>query len=217
MDRYKLVKTLIRRCSLSVVGKDDLDYPVVQATYFGRASNTHVINPYGLCTNPPKGSMGIMLLIGGDEENKAALFNSDPDRFRGRDGSGLKEGEVALSDYLSESYVWLKENGDIEIDAKNNAKINVIGDADITVGGELTATVTGNTTITTPLLTINGNLQLNGTFTGDSGGGTNTFTGDINIIGAVDATTDVTTGSISLNSHTHGGVQTGGGSTGGPQ
>lgn len=212
MYKYHLVQSLIRGSSVSVVGKDDLDYPIVQATYFGRASDTYVLNPYGLCTNPPKGSMGITFLIGACEENKRTLFNLEPKRFK-----NLKEGEVVLFNYLSKSYVWLKENGDIEIEAKNNAIINVSGDADITVGGALTATVTGNTTITTPLLTVNGNFQLNGTFTGDSGGGTNTFTGDIDIIGSVDATTDVTTGSISLNSHTHGGVQIGGGSTGGPQ
>ena len=155
-------KHLIRRTSLSIAGKDNADYPVVQAEYFQRASNTHVLNPYGLCTNPPKGSMGITFLIGGNEENKATLFNSDPDRFRGSDGTGLKEGEVALTDYLAGSYVWFKENGDIEIDSKNNTTINIAGDATVTVGGSMTATVTGNTTITTPLLTLNGNLTVTG-------------------------------------------------------
>lgn len=47
-----------------------------------------------------------------------------------------------------------------------------------------------------------------------SGGGT--FNGDLNINGSVHASGDVTAGSVSLQHHTHGGVQTGGGSTSQP-
>ena len=151
------LKALIRRVSLSVVGKDDAAYPTVQATYFGRASNTQIINPYGLCTNPPQGSMGTAFLINGNEESKAAIFNLDPKRLK-----GLKEGEVALYNYLSKSYIWLTENGDINIASTNSATINIAGDATVNVGGSMTATVVGNTTLTTPLLTLNGNLTVTG-------------------------------------------------------
>jgi len=43
------------------------------------------------------------------------------------------------------------------------------------------------------------------------------ITGDVNVTGTVTADTDVVADSISLKSHTHGGVQSGGSNTGAPQ
>ena len=55
-------------------------------------------------------------------------------------------------------------------------------------------------------------IELNGQITGGGGGGaTATFTGDINASG------DVTAGSISLQTHVHGGIQPGGSDTGAPK
>lgn len=44
-----------------------------------------------------------------------------------------------------------------------------------------------------------------------------TIDGDVDVTGTVTASTDVLGGGISLATHTHGGVQSGGSSTGGPQ
>lgn len=62
--------------------------------------------------------------------------------------------------------------------------------------GKLTAKADGNTTLTSPLVTINGDIKLNGKMT---------------------ATGDVSGGGISLMSHVHGGVSSGGSTTGAPQ
>lgn len=69
-----------------------------------------------------------------------------------------------------------------------------------------------STTVTTPTFTVNGNTVLNGSISQGSGGSG----GAVNLIGPVDVTNDVQASGISLNSHTHGGVEPGGGSTGGP-
>ena len=78
-----------------------------------------------------------------------------------------------------------------------------------------------STTITTPTFTVNGVTIHNGDTThngfttmaggiAQTGGGAATFSGSMNVTG------DVTAAGTSVHTHTHGGVQPGGGSTGGP-
>ena len=78
---------------------------------------------------------------------------------------------------------------------------------------KLTATAEGGTTITSPTITLNGNVTINGNLSqgmGESGG-------TATMLGPVTVTNDVTASGISVATHKHGGVQTGGGTTGGPQ
>ena len=86
------------------------------------------------------------------------------------------------------------------------------GDASLTVAGKLNAAAQGGTVITSPTITLNGNVTINGNLTQGMGnsGGTATLRGPVNV------TQDVTAGGKSLMTHTHGGVQNGGGTTGGP-
>lgn len=74
-----------------------------------------------------------------------------------------------------------------------------------------TAILTAPTTVTvnSPDITLNGNTTVNGDFA--VVGGNSTMTGSLTTQG------DITSGSISVQHHTHSGVQTGGGSTGQPQ
>lgn len=116
----------------------------------------------------------------------------------------------ALNIQNNDSYVRIMDDGGITINSSNDVivesattldvdsvgVITVNGDADINVtsGADVTINVTGT-------MTINGNLQVNGT---------------------IDATQDITgqqdvvASGTSLNSHVHGGVQTGGSNTTGP-
>ncbi|MFA5248713.1 MAG: phage baseplate assembly protein V [Patescibacteria group bacterium] len=83
----------------------------------------------------------------------------------------------------------------INIDGSGAATINIGGDANVTIGGEASINVTGNTNLTTPTLVLDGDMNCTGTITADE---------------------DVVGGGISLSTHKHGGVQTGGGTTGTP-
>ncbi|EMM0382373.1 translation initiation factor IF-2 [Pluralibacter gergoviae] len=94
------------------------------------------------------------------------------------------------------------------------AFVEVAAGHDITVKtpGALTATADGGTTITSPTITLNGKVTINGTLTqgmGEAGGGAT-------MRGPVTVTEDVIAGGKSLMTHTHGGVETGGGNTGAP-
>jgi phage baseplate assembly protein V len=186
----KLVKftQMIKQAFISLVTDDSTAYPQGQAGYNNKTTDYVRLSPYGLDSNPPAGSFILLLSSQSQEAVKFGVQSDFINRFK-----NLKAGEVALYNTLTQSVIHLKENGDIEIDCKNN----LIG----TVAGTATLTVTGNTTITTPLLTLNGDLQVNG---------------DIDATGTITGDTEVTTGSINLGTHVHTGVQTGGSNTGGP-
>jgi phage baseplate assembly protein gpV len=74
-----------------------------------------------------------------------------------------------------------------------------------------TVTIDASTsvTVTTPTFTVNGATVLNGTLS-QAGGGAATFSGSMTVDG------DVTAEGTSVHTHVHGGVQTGGGTTGAP-
>lgn len=85
-------------------------------------------------------------------------------------------------------------------------------DITITTPGKLSATAQGGTIVTSPTITLNGNVTINGSLSQGMGaaGGTATLRGPVTV------TNDVTAGGKSVMTHTHSGVQTGGGNTGGP-
>ncbi|EHF8259212.1 translation initiation factor IF-2, partial [Enterobacter roggenkampii] len=78
--------------------------------------------------------------------------------------------------------------------------------------GKLTASADGGTEITSPTIVLNGNVTINGNLSQGMGasGGSATMRGPVTV------TNDVSAGGKSLMTHTHGGVQTGSGNTGGP-
>ncbi|MDE1483456.1 Gp138 family membrane-puncturing spike protein [Xenorhabdus bovienii] len=79
--------------------------------------------------------------------------------------------------------------------------------------GKLTATADGGTEITSPEIVLNGNVTINGNLSQGMGasGGMATMNGPINV------KNDVIAGGVSQMKHKHGGVETGGGTTGVPQ
>ncbi|EOX9201030.1 Gp138 family membrane-puncturing spike protein [Yersinia enterocolitica] len=82
----------------------------------------------------------------------------------------------------------------------------------VQTSGRLIANAQGGTEITSPTIVLNGAVTINGSLTqgmGESGG-------NASMLGPITVTNDVTAGGVSLKSHKHGGVQTGGGEIGGP-
>lgn len=113
-----------------------------------------------------------------------------------------------ISDISTSAAQLRTDDGDafIELDPSSHA-------VTVTTQGKLTASAQGGTEINSPEIVLNGNVTINGNLSqgmGD-GGGTATMLGPVNV------TNDVKAGGISLQMHKHGGVETGGGQTGGPQ
>jgi hypothetical protein len=75
-----------------------------------------------------------------------------------------------------------------------------------------------SSTVTTPIFTVNGDVQVNGGIGGSDASFTGTVhaDGDITTDSDVIADNDVLAGTISLNSHLHSGVQSGGNNSGPP-
>jgi phage baseplate assembly protein V len=93
----------------------------------------------------------------------------------------------------------------VEVAAGHNITLNT--------PGKLTASAQGGTEITSPTIVLNGAVIINGSLSQGMGPGG----GGATMLGPVTVTNDVKAAGISVSTHKHGGVQTGGGTTGGPQ
>jgi phage gp45-like len=140
---------MIKQAVITLVTSDTSDYPQGQAEYNGKTTDYTRLSPYGLDSNPPDGAWVLLLSSQGQEAVKFGIASDFLGRLK-----GLKKGEVALYNTVTKSFILLKENGDIEINAKADLLTNVVNN--------LTAVIGGNTEITTPTFTINANVVVNG-------------------------------------------------------
>lgn len=137
----KRVLQMIKQAVLT--GSDDTTlYPRGQGQYNGKITEFTRLSPYGLCTRPPDNSWVVLFSSQGQESVKFGLTDDVVNRFK-----NLEKGEVVIYNTLTQSYIILKSNGNVEINAKN----------------DLVADVTGNTTLTSASITINGPVNINGT------------------------------------------------------
>lgn len=111
------------------------------------------------------------------------------------------------------TFVHLEDTGDIVITAPQTVTVNtttaVVNASGSTTIDSPTVTITGDTTIQ-KTLTVQGHITGMGGMAVSGGGGAS-------VTGSVTVSDDVTASGISLTSHTHSGVQPGGGNTGQPQ
>lgn len=184
---------MIKRADVTLNPPDTGQYPVAQVQWSSSstANNVQVITPYGFYSVAPIGSAALMFNIMGQEENRAAIFDNPKGRFK-----NLKPTEVAVGNPKTKSVIKFLENGDIEVTGVADQNVNITGDVNLTVGGNVNITATGNTNITSPIVTVNGALNVTGEITAFSGAG-----GEINF-------TDIET---KYNAHTH--VSAGAGNT----
>ena len=164
-----IVRNLIKRATVSLVGSDTGKYSSAQCKWGSdKVRDVQVISPYGYYYCAPVGSLALMFNVFGHEDNIAAIIDNPPTREK-----RLKPGEVCVVNPLTKSKIKFLENGDIEITGKNNLNVMVTGDINLTVngninatvGGTLTANVTGNTDITSPIITMHGELRATGEVT----------------------------------------------------
>lgn len=152
------------------------------------------------------------LANGGIAEQPFVRFNDKDDamiivglRSQPNAISDFQNNGIVLRDKNRGTYVWLKNDGSIEL-------VNGSGFIKLEAGG--TVDINGvkimpDGSMTTPSTIVASGAVTAPSFTA-SGGGSMTA-------GSITSTGDVTAGGISLTSHTHGGVQSGGSNTGVPQ
>jgi hypothetical protein len=215
---------------LALAGTVDVQPLVNQIDGQGRPVPHAVINglPYmraqgganAIILDPEVGDIGICVFA--DRDSSAVMSNKDKSNPGSMRTHSMSDGFYigGMLNAIPEQYVMFADDGitiysphKITMQAAEEIDIiapvvNVNADNSCSITTQtLTVDASDSCTITTPTFTVNGNSQFNGT---------------ISATGAVTAptvhgTTDVTAGSISGKSHTHGLVKAGTDTSGGPQ
>jgi len=142
---------------LNIIQNDTSDYPQAIVGYEGNDSVKAVrMSPYGLCSMPPQGSLGLIFTPNSMNGVRYGLFDDPTNRFK-----GLSSGEVQIGNYSTQA--------SIKFDKDGNVTINV-------PSGNLTANVSGITNIDTTQLNINasggsfitGSLNITGDITANN-------------------------------------------------
>lgn len=167
-------------------GNDDSSYPTGQCGYNGKTAVFTRLLPYGLSSLEPEGAFVFVINNQGKESSKFGIPSAMQLRLK-----GMKQGEVAIYNSNTETYVILKEDGTFEINCSG------LIDGDVQISGDVQ--IDGN-------LNVDGNTII---------GGTLTVTGASTM--AAVTCTSITVNGLSFGAHVHGGVTTGSGTTGGPQ
>lgn len=115
----KYIKNLVKTAYVTLVNGDDTSYPNMQVGYKRKVANCTRLSPYGLDSNPPRGSFVLLLSAYGQESSKFGIPADLQRRIK-----GLKEGEVALHNTMTQSSIILRQNGDVEIDASGSVIMN---------------------------------------------------------------------------------------------
>ena len=118
------VLSTIKQAVITLVTSDSSQYPRGQAKYNDKVTNYTRLSPYGLVSNPPKGSWVLLLSSMAQSAVKFGIASDMLGRIK-----GLKEGECGLYNTKTTSYVLLKANGDVDVSAD---VINLNGDVVIT-------------------------------------------------------------------------------------
>jgi len=144
--------------------------------------------------------MGLVFLMRGNESNSIVIADDPKNRVK-----NLAEGEVGIANYQTGTHFIMKENGDWDIQVNGNVNLTATGDANITVGGNCTINAEdGEIFLNSPVIRWrSGTIDINGVTVNN---------GDVNVTNG-----DVLAETISVQTHVHGGVTAGSGSTGDPE
>lgn len=145
MNIMQRLKSLFKIARL-VSSDDSGNFQQGNFYYMGSTPKGQIFVQYGDLMRPPDGAQMAVFAQNGNESN-AIAFASDP---KNRTVKDLAPGERGIANYISGSYILIRNNGNIEI----------ISQADVTVTAP-TVTITSAVTITGNV-TINGNLVNNG-------------------------------------------------------
>lgn len=94
----------------------------------GRAQKGYILSPYGLCSNPPLGSSGVAINVNGGGSYPTGIVDYPSQRFK-----DLEEGEVAIGNYNTGSYIKFDKDGNIRVYTTGKVYVDgsVVGKTDI--------------------------------------------------------------------------------------
>jgi len=132
-NQIKLGKTTLNTA-------DSESIPGIQITYLGKVANAVLLLPYGLTARPPNDTLCLVLNIGGQEENRIAIPLGTTKRKK-----KLKAGETVVENQITGSFLYLREDGTLEIEIPKDLETRVKA---------ISIKASGNTVLETTKLTI---------------------------------------------------------------
>ncbi|WP_208595944.1 phage baseplate assembly protein V [Desulfonatronovibrio hydrogenovorans] len=200
---WRRIRLLVSRAVVKIVD-DSVKMQASQVTMQGGSPAwAERFQNYGFTSHPLSGAEGIALSVGGVREH-LALVAVDDRRHR---KTGLQPGEVAMYTDEGDEIVF-KRGRVISVKAGSALQVEAPGvDVDCETAK---VSASGSVEADTPLFTVTGKLVVQGGMEVSGGDGAQ-------VQGGFHATKDIVAGNISLQNHVHGGVETGGATTEGPQ
>ena len=105
----------VKQAHIEIVGKDDKKYPSLGVSYKGKSADCLSLTPFGIYTNPPKNSGGLVFTPSGIESNLWGIFQDFETRIK-----DLKEGEVVTGSPKFKSFVEFKSDGSVKLVVDGN-------------------------------------------------------------------------------------------------
>lgn len=128
MKLWQKIKSAFSCCP----GNDDTSWPTGQCSYNGKQATFTRLLPYGLSALEPDGSFVLVVNSQGQEAVKFGIPSAMQDRLK-----NLKQGEVAIYNSITQTYVMLLEDGTFEINCDGLITGNLEINGDVTINGNL--------------------------------------------------------------------------------
>ncbi|MCP4552350.1 MAG: hypothetical protein GY834_09980, partial [Bacteroidetes bacterium] len=106
------LSNIIRQGIITLVTDDSETYPHMQVEYNGKTVYVTRISPYGVCSNPPVDSFALVMNSSGTESIKFGIPIDFINRMK-----NLIEGEAALFNSKTDTYILMKSDGTITTNA----------------------------------------------------------------------------------------------------
>lgn len=153
-----MIGNFIRFCS-SILKSQSGGYDTAKIDDGTNTTDAVLIQPYGVNGYAKKGSLGIVLNVKGQSDNKVVFLTSMPDYSK-----TLKEGEFETGNFIKGNVIFFDDEGKIHIKAQSDVVIDsptqIIATAPkIITNGEVE--INGKTDINGDLKTV-GNVDLDG-------------------------------------------------------
>jgi len=132
---------------------DEESIPGLQLTYLGKVANAALLLPYGLTARPPNDTLCLVINIGGQEENRIAIPLGTAKRKK-----GLKDGETVIENQITGSFLYMREDGTLEINIPENLE-TLVKAISIKASGA-TVLETTKLTITSPATETSGSAKI---------------------------------------------------------
>lgn len=121
MNILNKIKSIVRNAILKTIFDDGV-HQTGEFSFMGVKQNGVVYSPYGLYSNPKKGSFSVLLQAGGKEDSLVGLVWNPKDRPK------LEEGAVAMQSDGGKMSVICHPDGKIELKGASQEVLAVVSD-----------------------------------------------------------------------------------------